>query len=263
MRPIDLPEFRVRMVREFEAAIAEADDPHPELADAKRQMLEKTHGPPGVLRHWQLAELFFVTAEMANVAGQAERSMPDFELHREDLPADIGIIYLDLHNEWDRNADLCAVWGPGREGLAYSFYAFDSNGSLLIHQAQIHYGGDAIIGDDGMAQWARLVRCCWLLMQQRIAIVEEHHPDRASARRLTRQGRKPQLVRVISLRHPAPHAVSEEGHAYHHRWVVRGHWRKQWYGSQDRHVPIWISPFVKGPDGAPLLGGEKVYAWTR
>jgi hypothetical protein len=42
-----------------------------------------------------------------------------------------------------------------------------------------------------------------------------------------------------------------------------GHWRKQWYPSQERNVPIWISPYVKGPDGAPLLAGEKVYAWQR
>jgi len=25
---------------------------------------------------------------------------------------------------------------------------------------------------------------------------------------------------------------------------------------------VWIAPYVKGPEGAPLLGGEKVYAVT-
>lgn len=114
-----------------------------------------------------------------------------------------------------------------------------------------------------MKTWALVLRCCWLLMQQRIAIVTDHLPDRASARRLQRAGRPVAPVRVISLRQPEHHSGPGSDRTYHHRWVVRGHWRKQWYPSQDRNVPIWISPYMKGPDDAPLLVGEKVYAWQR
>jgi hypothetical protein len=40
--------------------------------------------------------------------------------------------------------------------------------------------------------------------------------------------------------------------------VVRGHWRNQWYPSLNARRPLWIAPYLKGPDDAPLLGGEKV-----
>lgn len=52
-----------------------------------------------------------------------------------------------------------------------------------------------------------------------------------------------------------PGADSRE---WRHRWVVRGHWRNHWYPSLKDHRPVWISPYLKGPADAPLLGGEKV-----
>jgi hypothetical protein len=50
---------------------------------------------------------------------------------------------------------------------------------------------------------------------------------------------------------------------YQHQWVVRGHWRQQWYPSRNVHRPIWITPHIKGPEGAPLLGGERVFHWKQ
>jgi hypothetical protein len=44
---------------------------------------------------------------------------------------------------------------------------------------------------------------------------------------------------------------------------VRGHWRQQWYPSIQDHRPVWIAPHRKGPEDAPMLGGEKVYQWSR
>lgn len=36
------------------------------------------------------------------------------------------------------------------------------------------------------------------------------------------------------------------------QWLVRGHWRQQFYPSEDRHRAIWINPYVKGPEDQPL-----------
>jgi hypothetical protein len=48
------------------------------------------------------------------------------------------------------------------------------------------------------------------------------------------------------------------------RWLVRGHWRRQWHPSTGQHVPKWILPYVKGPDGAPLKPPtETVYSVCR
>ena len=48
-----------------------------------------------------------------------------------------------------------------------------------------------------------------------------------------------------------------------HRWVVRGHWRNQpWGPGRELRRPVYILPHIKGPDGAPLIGGERVTTVT-
>ncbi|WP_255312534.1 hypothetical protein [Rhodococcus tukisamuensis] len=40
--------------------------------------------------------------------------------------------------------------------------------------------------------------------------------------------------------------------------MVRGHWRHQWYPSVQRHVPIWITDYIAGPENAPIVVRDKV-----
>lgn len=104
----------------------------------------------------------------------------------------------------------------------------------------------------------------WNLMQQPIAKEASATFDRPTRRRMQRQNVEPSPVRVITLRRP--NSSSDHGEAdreYHHRWIVRGHWRQQWYPSRQVHRPVWIAPHIKGPDDAPFIGGEKVHAWRR
>ena len=75
-------------------------------------------------------------------------------------------------------------------------------------------------------------------------------------------------VRVIRLR--APHAqpaaedqACEAGRRYHHRFPLRMHKVRQYYPSTGEHKVIWRGPYIKGPDGAPLLIGPKAQAVTR
>jgi hypothetical protein len=49
-----------------------------------------------------------------------------------------------------------------------------------------------------------------------------------------------------------------------HRWIVGGHWRNQWYQSEQIHRQIWISPYVKGPDELPLvINKARVFEFVR
>jgi hypothetical protein len=69
---------------------------------------------------------------------------------------------------------------------------------------------------------------------------------------------------VIELRRPKTSSGPGDGdREYHHQWIVRGHWRQQWHPKRQVHRPVWIAPHIKGPEGAPLIGGEKVYALKR
>lgn len=116
-----------------------------------------------------------------------------------------------------------------------------------------------------LARVGPILKATWLLMQQPLAAQTVVEPDRQARRRAERAGKQATAVRVISLRHAQSAAEpAGDGHReYHHRWVVRGHWRQQWMPSREVHRPIWINPHVKGPEDAPLLTGQKVYAWRR
>lgn len=74
-----------------------------------------------------------------------------------------------------------------------------------------------------------------------------------------------QSVGFTILRHPK--AVGYEGPDesqevnWQHRWLVGGHYRNQWYPSAESHQVIWIAPYLKGPEGAPMK--ERVYKVAR
>lgn len=111
---------------------------------------------------------------------------------------------------------------------------------------------------------SEVLRVTWLLMQQPLAEITDVEPDRAVRKRLHRAGREPAMVRMIGLRRPKN--ATGTGHSdreYHRQWIVRGHWRQQWHPKRQVHRPVWIAPHIKGPEGAPLIGGEKVYALKR
>jgi hypothetical protein len=127
-------------------------------------------------------------------------------------------------------------------------------------------GGEVTAFEDakGVGRWMAIIKTTWLLMQQQVTDVTDAEYDRAARRRLQKQGIEPPTVRVINLRRVAHSAgTGESDRERHHTWIVRGHWRNQWYPSRGVNRPIWIAPHLKGPEGLPLLGGEKVHAWTR
>lgn len=114
----------------------------------------------------------------------------------------------------------------------------------------------------------RTIVATWLLMGQSITHHEMFLPDRGTRRRLAReQPNAEPTIRYIALRRA--HTVSttdtdqSHGRSYSHQWIVRGHWRRQWYPSRQDHRPVWISPHIAGPGDKPLLGGERVNVLRR
>jgi hypothetical protein len=82
--------------------------------------------------------------------------------------------------------------------------------------------------------------------------------DRSSSK-AKRALRRPQPVTYLSYRPRVSAAGQGSGSRnYSHQWIVRGHWRRQWYRSQQRHVPIWITEHVAGPDDKPFKASDKV-----
>lgn len=84
--------------------------------------------------------------------------------------------------------------------------------------------------------------------------------------RVTKAPKTP-AVRVVWLRPGSDASVAYDAAGgknvqWRHRWLVRAHFRRQPYPSLGEGVykQILIAPYIKGPEGAPLLGGQKVVA---
>ena len=105
----------------------------------------------------------------------------------------------------------------------------------------------------------------WRIQAQPLATVAPAPLDRPTVRRAARAS----IVhdtRVVMLRRTSPVAEPDaDGEAKWHyrvRFLVRGHWRRL-VDKQGRPYRIWIHAHIKGPDGAPLLAGEKVNILAR
>ena len=79
------------------------------------------------------------------------------------------------------------------------------------------------------------------------------------------KGRKRQLiegsVRVLSLHNPEYGRYELDAATGRHlrqHWV-RGHWRNQWYPSEQINQTIWIDGFVRGDASIGVLAGQKIY----
>lgn len=113
--------------------------------------------------------------------------------------------------------------------------------------------------DDSTREWWAALQTIWRLAAQIVPAVER--PERAARRNAKRAGLV-EHVHVVRLpRHQPPSGEPGSGAAinYSHRFVVRGHWRNQWYPSIRAHRQVWISPYVKGPDDRPLVVKERAF----
>jgi hypothetical protein len=109
----------------------------------------------------------------------------------------------------------------------------------------------------------RFLYAFWRLCDQQIATISPA-PVNHSTQLLAQRARVSPEARTVYLRRTQQ--SREGGHPdkeWHHRWVVRMHKVRQWYPSLQQHKVIYRGPYIKGPDGEPLLGGETVQALIR
>lgn len=103
-----------------------------------------------------------------------------------------------------------------------------------------------------------LAKALWALATQQISESSDERMDRKSARRLSRLGRESSTVKVVSLKRRESHHGDGTSVDWTHRWVVNGHWRRQWLPSAQKHRQVFIASYVKGPDDKPLVLKRRV-----
>lgn len=91
-------------------------------------------------------------------------------------------------------------------------------------------------------------------LKQPLVTISRERANRAARRRYqVFHQQEPPLIKVITLRTRQYRKGDETREVeWGCRWIVRGHWRQQWYPSMTAHRALWITPFIKGPEDKPL-----------
>lgn len=113
-------------------------------------------------------------------------------------------------------------------------------------------------------QWTT-VQVMWRLGQQ--FVKTDTQPQRQARKESHRLRVQPKAITVITLRRERDgyefNGEGEGGKYYHVQFMVRGHWRNQWYPSLKEHRQKWIHPYVKGDPDDPFQQTERVFDFKR
>lgn len=120
------------------------------------------------------------------------------------------------------------------------------------------------------AELRRFMAAFWAHIQTTVYVWHEPQPvERHTKKRALRAGflADPDKIRVILLRkkYNTKPDGGGEGHKreYSHRFPRAGHWRNQFYPSQQQHHQIWIAETIVGDESLPLLIRDRIYNWKR
>ena len=182
--------------------------------------------------------------------------------HSEEPPA----VTLDYyHRTHDNRLVLRSTqtW-PFHEGLA------SWGARLALQSGNIAHGLDALHKEypkvHEIAQHAEEGRASFVIslfafMNQPFSTAESRRLPRAQRRSLQREaGLEDPQVKVITLRRTQHTKGQSNGGstAWACRWFVKGHWRSQYYARTQQNRPLWIMPYMKGPEDKPLKGNKSI-----
>jgi hypothetical protein len=170
-------------------------------------------------------------------------------------------------------SEVMRVWVADMTGWAFGHPWKESTATNALTKT----GGEIIRSMSIIRRWVlSYFRWCW----QRILVPEVYRPKRHEVRKL-RRAHYPEdgYIKVLRLRR---HVEAEQrgqstsdGFAHDHSWIVRGHWRRQWYRSlgpartedgafnTESHRLVWIEPHVSGNPFGELVVGHNVTAAVR
>lgn len=265
-----------------DGAIVETADP---LGFAKRSNTLLL----GILAH---GSPYVVSAPICNVLEVAAESLPEITLRPDDLPTESGYVHyerpidlclpqttidrlnVDRHVKVTGSIKLCGfAWWADETGLVLYVFAELTPAApmpALLWSAAITFGSTwkMFNGREGgrsgvdhidqfhLANAQRHLFTLLAFMKQRITETRAQVITNRQARKRALELNGQATVNVISLRQKERKpGESDEHHSieWQCRWLVRGHWRRQYYPKSDEHRPRWIDGYVKGPEDKELV----------
>lgn len=229
---------------------------------------------PNALR---TGRIYSLTKDAAYEIVEASKSLESFDLKALEFPSRTGTLFTDALAEGVDAISWQVISGVEHDYLRFAWWQHKADapqalkGSpfgkrlLALHQGlYMRYDSLFALSDKQAAyslkpEIQRLYTFFLLLTQPELTNTStQKQATKVKGKKVYKANAN---VSVVSLRH-YPGAIpsdSRERRTTDKRWVVSGHWRKQWYPKAQVHKPRWIPAHVKGPKGAPLTNPEKVY----
>jgi hypothetical protein len=190
---------------------------------------------------------------------------------------DVGTIYTFVANPdgttpWAHSAPV--TWGTELftgvpDGHVYVDLDGHGNRVLVPNDDDPYFNGRIVLLN--MISTLAAAAVAWVLIAQGgiIETVTQTPSKNRAARRRARHRKDPE-VELVKIRRTHRELVdsiqtSVEGDdtapdADQFRWVVSGHWRNQPFGPKNLlRRPVYIDPYLKGPDGAPVRRPRRVF----
>lgn len=219
-------------------------DPYAIVTEAARSF-----EPEALLRSDLIVERGFVALPGVLPARRDEIPVPAFSFGVE-ASAVVFVFYTP--------SDDRAPGYPALKPVGASLWPFDKDWNDLIQHAPSEEAAR-----DG-AEWGSWVQVLFRVAKQRIMVEERRAAPRPARRRAVRSGLDPKETVVMRLRRGVQKPVSEEREIeWSHRWLVRSHWRNQWYPSIGAHRQKLILGYVKGPEDKPLEVADRAVEFAR
>lgn len=142
------------------------------------------------------------------------------------------------------------IWGTAWEAEPLS----------LIHNPKNFTVGKA--DTETVSELDRLLRfiiTSGTFLRQKLLVETKERAERHLRKRIAKLGYSPdRLISIINLRKREYKQGDQHEECavdpvnWSHKWIVRGHMRQQWYPSLHANLPVWIHPYIKGPENMPL-----------
>jgi hypothetical protein len=237
------------------------------------------------------AEVGFVSRSVCRILAETADSIPEVTVQPEQLPTPSGFLVLQepypIHAGLPSEATDTLIsagpvvylsWRPwrnnqGERGLHVIGWLRLDDGVNAPVSVPWQYGqtwaeaaalkvtkGDQYATERILRYLAALLAFC----EQQLIVSRPGVPERATRRRLEREGKLVSDILVVELRRVQIH---HDSHGEEHRqiaqdfsFLVSGHWRRQPYPSTKTVRAIWIKPTIKGNRDAPLRARTRVFA---
>lgn len=160
----------------------------------------------------------------------------------------------------------------GPDGIVHHMYhEADQNGNIVEITAESTV--DEVLPWYASTRLAirKMLVSLWLFMGQKIASKETYSFDRATRRSLPDNYLGEHFVRMVDLRRREnkQNKIGNDEPAWHltKRHIVTAHWHSYWVkvpGKEEKErKQLWLQAYVKGPDGAPMIEGVKLFKVVR